>query len=307
MRHLQIIMHYMKHKPFLKWAGNKYRIIDTLLPYLKPTNSGRIIDPFMGSGSLLMNHEADFYIGGDINPDLVLIFQFLKDDPEKFIESTRELFSPYWFDKNMNDRSKLKEERTGWAQKTYYELRSLFNEVKNPLTIDDKLARASLFVILNKYCFNGLCRYKANGDFTTPWNWAHKPAVFPETELRIAAERMKTAEVFHASFEDTIAVAEPGDLVYCDPPYLPLDNKPGTFTAYAKEGFSVEQHFLIASLAEHNRERQISTVISNHDCALASEIYSGADEIIKVQVHRAMNRYDGHANTAAEIVAVYRH
>ena len=42
-------------KPFLKWAGNKYRIIDQICAVLPPGN--RLIEPFVGSGAVFLNTD----------------------------------------------------------------------------------------------------------------------------------------------------------------------------------------------------------------------------------------------------------
>ena len=39
-----------KHRPFLKWAGNKYQILEHILAVLP--NGKRLIEPFVGSGAV---------------------------------------------------------------------------------------------------------------------------------------------------------------------------------------------------------------------------------------------------------------
>jgi hypothetical protein len=52
-------------KPFLKWAGGKYKIIDKVVNNLPAGN--RLIEPFVGSGAVFMNTHYESYILGDAN------------------------------------------------------------------------------------------------------------------------------------------------------------------------------------------------------------------------------------------------
>lgn len=42
-------------RPFLKWAGNKYQIVDRIKEQLKPGK--RLIEPFVGSGAVFLNTD----------------------------------------------------------------------------------------------------------------------------------------------------------------------------------------------------------------------------------------------------------
>ena len=49
-------------KPFLKWAGNKFRIIDTIRTMLP--QGQRLVEPFAGSGAVFLNTDYDQYLLG---------------------------------------------------------------------------------------------------------------------------------------------------------------------------------------------------------------------------------------------------
>ena len=57
------------HKPFLKWAGNKFRVLPHLTPHIGDPK--RYIEPFGGSMAVALNVSADEYILNDINKDPV--------------------------------------------------------------------------------------------------------------------------------------------------------------------------------------------------------------------------------------------
>ena len=58
-----------KHRAFLKWAGGKYALSDVINSMLPKGN--RLIEPFVGAGSVFLNSDYDEYLLSDINQDLV--------------------------------------------------------------------------------------------------------------------------------------------------------------------------------------------------------------------------------------------
>lgn len=291
-----------KHvRPFLKWAGNKYKVLPRIREALP--ESRRLIEPFMGSGSLMLNRPTIKYIGGDINPDLISVFNILKQDGEKFLEQLRPLFTQERFDMKAIGPSPNKKRDWLLGEPSFYAARKEFNETT------DEARKAALFVFLNQHCFNGLCRYNKYGHFTTPYNLGFstkgKPAELMEDRFRHAIIMSQDALFVAVSFEFLMMEAIPGDVIYCDPPYLPQDGKEKTFTEYAEGDFTLMQQEQLANLAEKLRSRGVTTIISNHDSKWARKLYSTA-EIQSFDVSRSMGRYKGHANSAGELLAIFR-
>ncbi|HEN5500278.1 TPA: DNA adenine methylase, partial [Legionella pneumophila] len=52
-------------RPFLKWAGGKFQIISKIRSSL-PEGS-RLIEPFLGSGSVFLNTNYEQFLLADIN------------------------------------------------------------------------------------------------------------------------------------------------------------------------------------------------------------------------------------------------
>lgn len=230
-------------------------------------------------------------MGGDLNSDLINLFRLLQAHGIEFIAELRAAFPSEAMSKDL-----------------YYAARDEFNARRLDTTAEGASVRAGLFLLLNKTGFNGLCRFNAKtGNFTTLWNHADRQAPFPQAELELFISRLAVAEVFHASFEETIGRATLGDVIYCDPPYLPHDNQERTFTAYAKGEFNMTHQEPLVELALENQAIGIKTVISNHDCALARELYSGATRLVELTVQRSMNRYSNHKDTnkVGELLAIY--
>ena len=71
-------------RPFLKWAGGKYRIIDRIKATIP--NGTRLVEPFVGSGTLFLNTEFDQYLLTDINNDLINPYKIIQKEGLDFTE-----------------------------------------------------------------------------------------------------------------------------------------------------------------------------------------------------------------------------
>ena len=71
----------IKEKSFLKWAGNKYRV----LPHIsKALPSGdRLVEPFVGSGAVFLNFPYSRYLLAETNPDLINLFKTIKREGDR--------------------------------------------------------------------------------------------------------------------------------------------------------------------------------------------------------------------------------
>jgi DNA adenine methylase len=70
--------------PFLKWAGGKQALLPQLKP-LFPTDFTRLLDPFLGGGSIFFGLEPKEAILGDANAWLVGTYEIVRDDPEALL------------------------------------------------------------------------------------------------------------------------------------------------------------------------------------------------------------------------------
>lgn len=265
-------------KPFLKWAGNKYQIIDTLRKHLP--RGGRLIEPFVGSGAVFLNSDYPTYLLADANPDLISLFTFVQNEGDSFIETCRDYFVP---ENNSPDK--------------YYALRERFNVTNNARE------KAALFLYLNKHSYNGLCRYNLSGEFNAPIGRYKKP-YFPDKEMRYFRRRAELATFECGRFHEVLAAAVPGDVVYCDPPYVPLSST-ANFTSYSTGGFSVSDQEKLADSARELASRGIAVVVSNHDTPFTRDVYSGA-KFVSFDVRRYISRDGRNRGKARELLAIFR-
>jgi DNA adenine methylase len=266
--------------PFLKWVGSKRRLLPQLLPLLP--KGQRLIEPFVGAGSVFMGSAYPQYLLADTNAVLMALYAELKADPDAAIAHAKALFAQ----DNCNEQA-------------YNTLRSRFNDPATPQS-----ARASLFVYLNKFAFNGLYRINQRGAMNVPFAHHAKLPGFPLQAMTQFAQKLQQAELSCAGFEETMAQALPGDVVYCDPPYLPLEHGRACFTAYGKQGFGLEAHQRLADRARELAGRGIPVVISNHDSPSTRALYAGAT-LHSVQAHRSLAASQSARGTVSELVAVF--
>ena len=265
-------------RSFLKWAGNKFQILSEILRVLPPDQ--RLVEPFAGSGVVFLNAEFARNLVCDSNGALVDTFASIKSDVERFVLEGRKLFRP-------ETNEKL----------AYYGLREEFNRTS------DRFRKSLIFVYLNRHCFNGLCRFNQSGKFNVPFGRYRSPS-FPEREIRHFARRASGAEFVCQDFVTTLRGCVPGDVVYCDPPYVPL-SKTASFTAYSTGDFSLQFQADLAREAQALAARGIPVVLSNHDTELTRQLYAAADSLRTVAVQRFISCDGGNRGKAGEIIAVF--
>ena len=196
-------------QPFLRWAGGKRKLagfIANSFPADLDYGSAHYYEPFLGGGALAFyigQKESPFYIPGsrihlsDTNPDLISAYQVLRDDPLTLMKSLIRLGK-------QTDREAFERVRAS-----------------HPST---KIEIAARFIYLNKTCFNGLWRVNSKGEFNVPWGKLQNPRIFDEAILIANSKRLRGAKIAKRDFLSQLESAQKGDLVYLDPPYIPLSS-----------------------------------------------------------------------------------
>ncbi|MDA9557715.1 Dam family site-specific DNA-(adenine-N6)-methyltransferase [Vibrio sp.] len=268
-----------KQRAFLKWAGGKYGLVEDIRRHLPEAN--KLIEPFVGAGSVFLNTDYDHYLLADINPDVINLYNLLKAEPEKYIEESKRWFTPQHNDKEV-----------------YLDVRQQFNQT------DDIWYRSLAFLYMNRFGFNGLCRYNQKGGFNVPFGSYKKP-YFPEQELEFFSEKAKKATFICEGYAETFRRARKGSVVYCDPPYAPLSTT-ANFTSYSGKGFSLDDQAHLAEVAEHAAlNRHIPVLISNHDTMLTRRLYHGA-KLNVIRVKRTISRNGAGRNKVDELLALFQ-
>ena len=95
----------------------------------------------------------------------------------------------------------------------------------------------------------------------------------------------------------------PGDIVYCDPPYVPLSIT-SSFTSYSKNDFNIKDQEDLARNAELLQTKGILCIISNHDLEVTRELYAKS-KIFELKVQRNIASKSSSRIKVGEIIAVF--
>ncbi|EQA3408646.1 DNA adenine methylase [Cronobacter sakazakii] len=258
----------------LKWAGNKTAIMPELIKHLP--SGPRLVEPFAGSCAVMMATDYPHYLVADINADLINMYQVIKDEVEHFIAISKALFACNNFSEQ------------------YYVIREEFNHLHSL----DLIWKAAYFLFLNRHCYRGLCRYNRAGHFNVPYG-NYKAPYFPEAEIRTFAEKAQRATFICASYDETLALLVPGDVIYCDPPYN------GTFSAYHTAGFTEDDQYQLASILERRASEGHPVIVSNSDTFLTRSLYRNFTHN-RINVKRSIGIAAGEGKTADELIAVLK-
>lgn len=269
-----------KTEPFVKWAGGKKQLLDRL-EIRMPAARGRYYEPFIGGGALLLHLQPERAVINDTNEQLLNVYRQLKADAEAVIAAVEEL-----------DAQPCDKER-------YLEIRETYNAKIQAHQSDPQCA--ALLIWINKHCFNGLYRVNSRGLFNVPYNNKISGTSINAANLRNIGRYLKTSEIEirRGDFETACFDARPGDFVYFDSPYVPIDAT-ANFTDYTKEGFSLKDHRRLAALFRKLSDQGVKLMLSNHDVPLVRELYGGFT-LERVDVRRAINR-DASKRTGKEVI-----
>lgn len=252
-------------KPFFKWVGGKTQLLPDLTRLI-PVTPGTYYEPFIGGGSSFFYfHSLKRFkraILNDVNPELINCYTMVRDRLPELIDGlTIVAANPEW--------------------NTLPYFLSMRGSAPS-----DQIGRAVRFLYLLKTCFNGLWRVNQAGKFNTPFGYYKNPTLCDPERLRACSEALQTAELRLGDFSSAIKDAEPGDLVYFDPPYVPV-SKTSNFTAYAG-GFGPEQQEALAKAFRDLVDRGVVCVESNSDAPTVRELYQGFQFNV-VQARRNIN------------------
>lgn len=265
-------------RTFLKWAGNKQRIVGRIKELLP--GGSRLFEPFVGSGAVFLNTDYQQYVLADSNPDLIALYQQVQSEGQPFIDYCRGFFVP-----------------GNNAPDAYYSYRLRFNQ--SPPTWE----KAALFLYLNRHGYNGLCRYNSRGLFNVPFGRYKRP-YFPEREMTAFHKKSQSARFVIGDFQEVLEKVGPGDVAYCDPPYVPL-SVTAHFTRYSARAFDKAEQTRLAQAAEAARSRGATVVISNHATDFTRKIYKDAADIRTFTVQRFISAKARQRGKVKELLAVY--
>ena len=240
--------------PFLKWAGGKWAIAPQLTRLLPHDVKARVYrEPFLGGGAMFFYMQPERAFLSDALHDLVNTYKVVQASVDALI-------------------TRLDKLRDAHSTEHYYSIRERYNKEREAPRIE----RASWLVYLNKTCFNGLYRTNREGSFNVPEGKFKNPRVCDPDKLRLAAAALQDAEIKHQTFDHLLDVAEEGDVIYLDPPYVPL-TKTANFAGYTDASFGPVDQERLAKAFRVLDERGCLLGLSNSDTPFVRDLYRGYD------------------------------
>jgi DNA adenine methylase len=214
----------------LKWIGNKQRTAHEIASYF-PAGFATYYEPFIGSGAVLATLAPAKAVGSDTFKPLVEIWQTLRDSPA----TLKRWYTDRWH-----------QATAGGKVEGYERVKKSYNS--NPNAAD--------LLFLCRSCYGGVVRFrKADGYMSTPCG-IHDP-IRPESFGRRVDEwhrRTQGTTFVRMEYEEAMDRAQPGDLIYCDPPY-----SHSQAILYGAQRFSLDDLFRIV---ERCKRRGVFVAVS---------------------------------------------
>lgn len=286
-------------KPFLKWAGGKTQLINSLTKmFPKQLANGTIktyVEPFVGGGAVLFHILQTYNIKkayiNDINDALINCYQCIKTDISKVIELLETIQNKYF---SAHDKAKY-----------FYTIRDVYNKHINEQKLNYQ--NCAYFIFLNKTCFNGLYRVNSHGKFNVPFGKYKNPLICDKNNLMLCSKLLKNVIIRCGNYQQILNKIDGNTFVYFDPPYRPLTKS--SFVSYARNGFDdSDQDKLAYNYKLLNDTKQCKLMLSNSDPKNSNKEDNYFDQLYKnfkierVMAKRAINCCGTKRGNITEIV-----
>lgn len=249
----------------------------------------RYHEPFVGGGALFFSVSNTFslltekvkrrdgkrFFISDSNAELVNFYRVVRDEPEKLIRSATRL---------AKSRNKV----------AFYRVRQ-----SKPTT---EVSRAARFLYLNRLCFNGLYRVNSRGEFNVPFGNYRNPVIVNKEQIYACSLALSHASIKKTHFRSVLARAQRGDLVYLDPPYIPV-SKTASFSQYVKEDFVERDQRELAEVIGGLTANGVRVILSNSDTTLSRSIFAKLS-LFSVPASRAISASSNSRGKVHELVGV---
>lgn len=259
-------------KPFLRWAGSKRNVLSKLKSYL-PEKIDRYLEPFAGSACLFFDIAPRRAVLSDLNEELIETFAAVRDNPEGVGSILAGMPA---------------------SRADFYAIRS-HEPAKH-----SHVERAARFIYLNRFCFNGLYRTNAKGQFNVPYGKPKTHSVPTIQDLQRCARLLKRARLETGDFEKVVKdhVRE-GDLVYLDPPFFQRAGR--VFRQYTATPFCGADLARLRDLLKYIDASGATFVVSYASCREAAEAFSGWS-CHTIRTHRNISGFARYRRMSREII-----
>ena len=245
----------------LFYVGDKYKLVREIRTHF-PTHINRLIEPFVGGGSVMMNVDADSYLLNDIDSYVINLHRMLQGYIGREGELENELYTlidNYGLSLSLRSDVVPKALKRAYP-KTYYARynKAGYQRMKADFINGNQQDLLRLYLLLI-YGFNHMLRFNSKGHFNLPvgnvdFNQNVQDALADYFQLL----SMKQIEWHNEDFRQFLGNInyQLGDFVYLDPPYLI------SFSEYNKL-WNEETEFDLLALLNNLNELGVNFAISN--------------------------------------------
>lgn len=277
--------------PPIKTQGIKTKIVPLIMSSIRWDGKGRWIEPFVGSGAVAFNIQADSALLTDTNVHIIALYKGIQKGA-----ITPALVADFL--------QREGAELLLRGEEHFYAVRNRFNEENSPLD----------FLFLNRSCFNGMIRFNKSGKFNVPF--CRKPERFRQAYVTKICNQVAWIQkvlkgrdwVFQAAdWRDTLANANSSDFIYVDPPYA------GRHTDYYNNWTESDAEELAQSLKRlksgfaysmwlenrYRRNHHLDDLFSDYPMFTVSHFYHvGPTEALRNEMQEALVVSPDHAVSA---------
>lgn len=258
--------------PFLKWAGGKRWLFNEDFIKTLP-RFDRYVEPFLGGGAGFFALEPDVALISDINPELINLYESVRDFPSEIIKL-------------------LQKHQVLHSKDYYYSIRENIPQ--------SSLERAARTLYLNRTCWNGLYRLNQRGEFNVPIG-SKTSVILPTDDFFRASEILRRAKILQADFEYVLDKSGDGDLVFIDPPYTVAHNMNG-FVKYNEKIFTWSDQIRLKKSIESAAQRGASIILSNANHSSISDLYEGLGTQQEVSRHSVISGSSASRGRTTELI-----
>ncbi|MDR0499579.1 MAG: Dam family site-specific DNA-(adenine-N6)-methyltransferase [Holophagales bacterium] len=187
----------------VQYQGSKRLLASHILEYM-PRRFNNLFEPFAGMAAITIaaskQNRAERYHINDINEPIVCLLRAAIDTPSDLVER----YTNVWEGQFHHPMGHIKH---------FYHIRDSFNA-------DEQTAENMLYLLAR--CVKGSVRYGKNGKFNqSPDKRRHgvNPQKIAENVHAISALLKGKVSFTSLDYKQILEIAEPGDIVYMDPPY----------------------------------------------------------------------------------------
>ena len=204
----------------LFYVGDKRKLMCQIKTHF-PKHIERLIEPFVGGGSVFMNVDADGFLLNDLNLSVILIHRMLCSYSGRTDEFFREFFSliqKYGLTSRFLGIPQERDKSSDCKDVN----RKAYNRMKTDFNSGGKKDIMLLYLLII-YGFNHMIRFNKKGDFNLPvGNLDFNENVYNALNDYFVQMETKQPQWHSQDYSAFLAEIEfrKDDLVYLDPPYL---------------------------------------------------------------------------------------